>query len=140
MPAPAPPRPVTDPTAISGNQSLAITLDGPGVGDLGIRELIPVEANANYEFSAYFKADDLQGAGGVRLVIEDGYSAASYFTSEELNDADYWKLIRGEFSTGPDSRLLVLWLQHVPAENAIRGRLWLDGFRLIKEQRQEAGE
>jgi len=130
-----------DPTAtISGNQSLAIALDGPGVGDLGIRQLIPVEANTNYEFSAYFKADDLQGAGGVRLVIEDRYSAANYFSSEELKDADYWKLMRGEFSTGPDSRLLVLRLQHLPAEAAIRGRLWLDGFRLIKEPRQEAGE
>lgn len=129
-----------DPTAaISGNQSLAITFDSRGVDDPGIWQFIPVESNTSYEFSAYFKAEDLQGAGGPRLVIEDCYSANGYFTSEELKDADYWKLIRGTFRTGPDTRLLLLRLRHVPAEAAIRGRLWLDGFRLVKEQ-QEPGQ
>ncbi|MBV9574964.1 MAG: carbohydrate binding domain-containing protein, partial [Acidobacteriales bacterium] len=116
----------------SGHRSLQIAFDGVGVDDVGIRHLVPVEPNTSYEFSAYFKAPNIEAAGAPQFVIQDMYSGTTYFTSEDIKDADFWKRIGGTFMTGPDTRLLILRLQRIPAGSPIRGRLWIDGVRLTK--------
>ena len=116
----------------SGHRSLSIIFDSRGIEDAGIRQLVPVKPNARYEFSAYFKSEGLEGAGGPRFLVQDQFTAASYFASEELKDADFWKQVSGTFNTGPDTRLLVLRIQRIPAGNAIRGKLWIDGVRLAQ--------
>jgi len=130
-----------DPTeSHSGHQSLAIAFDSAGIEDAGIRQLVPVEPNTDYEFSAYFKSENIEGAGGPRLVAQDRFSGATFFTSEELKGEEFWKQAAGKFTTGPDTKLLVLRVQRVPPGNAIRGRLWLDDLRLIKRPLREGGE
>jgi hypothetical protein len=114
----------------AGHRSLSIIFDSRGIEDAGIRQLIPVEPNTKYEFSAYFKTQALEGAGGPRFVIEDQFSGMSYFASDELKDADVWKQVDGTFSTGVDTSLLVLRVQRVPVGNAIRGKLWIADIRL----------
>jgi tetratricopeptide (TPR) repeat protein len=122
-----------DPTeSHSGHRSLSIIFDSRGMEDAGIRQLIPVEPHTEYEFSAYFKSEDIQGAGGPRFLLEDHFTRANYFASEELKDANVWKQVTGTFSTGPDTTLLVLRIQRVPAGNAIRGKLWIGGVRLAQ--------
>jgi tetratricopeptide (TPR) repeat protein len=129
----------------SGHRSLSIIFDSRGIEDAGIRQLVPVEPNTKYEFSAYFKSEGLEGAGGPRFLLQDQFSATNYFASEELKDADFWKQVSGSFTTGPDAKLLVLRIQRVPAGNAIRGKLWVDGVRLAQvhpaqEQAAEVGQ
>jgi len=129
----------------SGHRSLSIVFDSRGIEDAGIRQLIPVEPKTKYEFSAYFKSEGLEGAGGPRFLLQDQFTATNYFASKELKDADFWKQVSGTFSTGPDAKLLVLRIQRVPAGNAIRGKLWIDGVRLAQvqppqEQAAEAGK
>jgi tetratricopeptide (TPR) repeat protein len=120
-----------DPTeSRSGHRSLSIIFDSRGIEDAGIRQLIPVEPNARYEFSAYFKSEGLEGAGGPRFLLADRFTGANYFASEELKDAGFWKQVGGTFDTGPDAKLLVLRIQRVPAGNAIRGKLWIGDVRL----------
>jgi tetratricopeptide (TPR) repeat protein len=122
-----------DPTeAHSGHRSLSIVFDSRGIEDAGIRQLIPVEPNTKYEFSAYFKSENLEGAGGPRFLFEDRFTSANYFASVELKDAGSWKQVRGTFDTGPDTKLLVLRIQRVPAGNAIRGKLWIADLRLAE--------
>jgi tetratricopeptide (TPR) repeat protein len=122
-----------DPTeSHSGHRSLSIVFDSRGIEDAGIRQLIPVEPNTKYEFSAYFKSEGLEGAGGPRFLLEDRFTRANYFASEELKDADFWKQVGGTFNTGPDTTLLVLRIQRVPAGNAIRGKLWIGGVHLAQ--------
>ena len=116
----------------SGHRSLSIAFDSRGIEDVGIRQLIPVEPNTTYEFSAYFKSQGLQGAGGPRFLLEDRVTRANYFASEELKDADFWKQVGGTFSTGADTRLLVLRIQRVPPGNAIRGKLWIGDVQLTE--------
>lgn len=124
-----------DPTDFhSGHRSLSLVFDGQGVDDLGIQQLIPVWPNTAYEFSAYFKAKDIQGAGGPRFAIQDAYKHADYFTSDELMDADYWKLVGGSFTTGSETTMLVLHLQRYPPGSPIRGQLWVDNIRLVQKQ------
>jgi tetratricopeptide (TPR) repeat protein len=124
-----------DPTqSHTEHPSLLIAFDGRGIEDAGIRQVIPAEANASYEFSADFKSDAIQGAGGPRFVIQDLYSGAVYFASDELKDADAWKQAHGTFTTGPTTKMLMLRVQRVPPGSPIRGKLWIDDVRLIQKQ------
>ena len=116
-----------DPTqSHGGHRSLLITFDARKIDDAGIGQLVPVQPSTGYDFSAYFKADDIQGAGGPRFALQDLYTATTYFTSDELKNADFWKEVSGSFTTGPDTRLLLLRIQRDPPGMPIRGKLWID--------------
>ncbi len=126
-----------DPTQFhTGNRSLLITFDSRGVEDAGIRQMIAVQPNTIYQFSAYFKAQDIQGVGGPRFAIQDLYKETIYYASEELKDADFWKPVTGNFTTGPDCKLLMLRIQRFPGGSPIKGKLWIDGIRLVEKQPQ----
>ncbi len=124
-----------DPTqSHSAHRSLRIIFDSRALDEAGIRQLVPVQPSTTYDFSAFFKAEDIQGAGGPRFAIEDSYTGTSYFLSDELKNADFWKEANGSFTTGPDTKLLVLRIQRVPAGSPIRGKLWIDGVRLTQRE------
>jgi tetratricopeptide (TPR) repeat protein len=115
----------------AGRRSLLIAFDGPGIGDAGIYQLIAVQPNTTYDFSAYYKNSELmEGAGGPHLTIQDMYTQAIYYDSDELKDAGFWKSVDGEFTTPPDCKLVVLHVRRIPAGSPIRGKLWVDDFRL----------
>jgi tetratricopeptide (TPR) repeat protein len=129
-----------DPTeSHSGQRSLAITFDSGGLEDAGIRQWVPVEPNTGYSISVYFKSEGIEGAGGPRFVVQDRFSGDTLFSSDELKGAEFWKEVAGNFTTGPDAKLLVLRVQRVPAGQAIRGRLWIDGVRLVQQSPTEGG-
>jgi hypothetical protein len=117
----------------AGHRSLAVTFDGPGIFETGIFQFIPLEPGTEYEFSAYFKSEKMDGAGGPRLSVEDGYSGATYFQTDELKNSEMWREVSGDFKTPPDPQLVVLRLVRTPAGSPIRGKLWLDNFRLVKK-------
>jgi tetratricopeptide (TPR) repeat protein len=114
----------------SGRRSLLITFDGPGITESGIYQLIFVQPNTAYDFSAYYKNAEMEGAGGPHFTIQDMYSQAVYYESEELKDAGFWKEASGEFTTGADCKLIVLHIRRLPAGSPIRGKLWVDDFHL----------
>jgi hypothetical protein len=117
----------------SGLGSLRLRFDSRGLEDGGIRQYIPVVPNTRYEFSAFIKSEQLQGAGGPHFVIEDFISGAGYFSSEILTTDGSWKQSRGEFTTGPDTHLATLRIKRIPAGDAIRGTLWIDSVRLVQK-------
>jgi len=122
-----------DPTqSHSGDRSLLINFDARSLEDAGIHQLIPVQPDTEYDFSAYFKAEDIQGAGGPRFAIQDLYSGQTYFSSDELKDSTSWKQVSGIFTTGPGTKLLIFRVQRVPARSPIRGKLWIDDIRLVR--------
>ena len=124
-----------DPTqSHGGHRSLLITFDARAIDDAGVGQVIAVKPSTHYEFSAYFKSDDMQGAGGPRFVLQDLYSEATYFSSDELKNADFWKLVDGSFVTGPDTRLLLLRVKRDPPGLPIRGKLWIDTIRLAAQE------
>jgi hypothetical protein len=118
--------------AHSSSRSLRITFDGPGISDAGIRQLVPVEANTSYEFSGFYKAQDMDGAGGPKFAIQDLYRETEFYMSDDLRDSDFWRKADGTFTTGPDTHLLVLRIARVPAGSPIRGKLWIDGLQLTR--------
>jgi len=92
--------------------------------------MIPVEPNTSYEFSAFYKASDMDGAGGVRFALQDLYRETSFFMSDDLQDADFWKKISSSFVTGPETQMIVVRIARVPGRSPIRGKLWLDGLQV----------
>jgi tetratricopeptide (TPR) repeat protein len=117
-----------------GHRSLLITFDGPSVSDAGIRQYIAVQPNTRYVFSAYYKNGEIEGAGGPHFTIDDFYSKAVYYDSEDLKEAGFWKSNSAEFTTGADTKLLELHVRRVPEGSPIRGKIWVDDFRLVPMQ------
>jgi tetratricopeptide (TPR) repeat protein len=117
-----------------GHRSLLITFDGPGVTDAGIRQFIAVEPNTTYDFSAYYKNGAIEGAGGPHFTIEDAYKQTILYDSDDLTEAGFWKSASAEFTTSSDCRLLLLHIRRVPEGSPIRGKLWVDDFRLSAKQ------
>lgn len=117
----------------SSPRSLRIVFDGPGIEDAGIRQMVAVEPNMPYEFSGFYKASDMDGAGGTKFALQDLYRETTFYMSDELQNADFWKKVGGSFVTGPDTHMLVLRIARVPAGSPIRGKLWIDGLRLVAQ-------
>jgi len=117
-----------------GHRSLLISFDGPGVNDAGIRQFIAVQPNTLYEFSAYYKNGEFEGAGAPHFTLQDVYTQAVLYDSDELKEAGFWKSADGEFTTGDDCRLLVLRVRRLPEGAPIRGKLWVDDFRLVAKR------
>lgn len=118
----------------SGRRSLQITFDGPGVTDAGIRQFIAVQPGTTYDFSAYYKNGEIEGAGGPHFTIQDAFTQAVLYDSDELKEAGFWKSATGEFTTGDDCKLLVLHIRRLPEGSPIRGKLWVDDFRLVAKR------
>jgi tetratricopeptide (TPR) repeat protein len=116
-----------------GHRSLSLTFEGPGINDAGIQQLIPVRGATTYEFSAYYKSADFEGAGGPQIVLRDAYTGAPLFASDPLNDADFWKEAHSKVTTPDSTTLLVLAIERFPAGSPIRGKLWLGDFELSPE-------
>jgi tetratricopeptide (TPR) repeat protein len=127
-------RPVLDPSDFhQGHRSLSLTFEGPGINDAGIQQLVPVRGATTYDFSAYYKSADFEGAGGPQIVLRDAYTGAPLYASDSLRDADVWKEIHSKVTTPSSTTLLVLAIERVPPGSPIRGKLWLDEFELAPE-------
>lgn len=118
----------------SGHRSLLITFDGPGVDDAGIRQFVAVQPNTTYQFSAYYKSGEIEGAGGPHFTLQDVYTRAVVYDSDELKEPGFWKSATGEFTTGENCKLLVLHIRRLPESSPIRGKLWVDDFRLVAKR------
>lgn len=118
--------------AHSSSQSLRIIFEGPGIYDAGIRQLVPVEPNTTYEFSGFYKAEDMDGAGGPRFAIQDLYRETHLYMSDDLRNSDFWRKTGGIFTTGPETRLIVLRIARLPEGSPIKGKLWIDGLQLVR--------
>jgi hypothetical protein len=101
-------------------------------------QLVPVEPDTRYEFSSFYKAADMDGAGAMQFAINDAYTDTPLFMSEDLRDADFWKEVGGNFTTGPDSHLIILRVARVPAGSPIRGKLWIDSLKLVRSDSRVA--
>jgi tetratricopeptide (TPR) repeat protein len=117
-----------------GHRSLLITFDGPGVNDAGIRQFIAVQPDTLYQFSAYYKNGEIEGAGAPHLTIQDAFTQSVLYDSDELKEAGFWKSAIGDFTTGADTKLLVLHVRRLPEGSPIRGKLWVDDFRLVAKR------
>jgi tetratricopeptide (TPR) repeat protein len=126
--------PLLDPSEFhQGHRSLSLNFEGPGISDAGIQQLIPVHGATTYDFSAYYKSKEFEGAGGPQIVLRDAYTGVPLYASDPLKDADFWKEVHSKVTTPDSTNLLKLAIERFPAGSPIKGKLWLDGFELSPE-------
>lgn len=121
-----------------GRRSLSLTFEGPGISDAGVQQIIPVHGRTTYDFSAYYKSADFEGAGGPEIVLRDAYTGAPLYISDPLNDADFWKEVHSQITTPDTTTLLTLAIERFPAGSPIRGKLWLNDFQLSPDDSSDA--
>jgi tetratricopeptide (TPR) repeat protein len=124
----------------SKSRSLRIVFQGPGLEDAGIRQLVSVEPDTEYVFSSHYKAVEMDGAGAPEFAIQDVYSGAKLFMSDDLRNTESWTSVNGSFTTGPETHLIVLRVARVPANRPIRGKLWIDDLKLVTSDHIVAAE
>jgi tetratricopeptide (TPR) repeat protein len=117
----------------SGRRSMLIAFDGPGINDAGIFQLVALQPNTTYDFSAFYKSGELEGAGGPHLTVQDRFSQAIYYDSGEMKEPGFWKSVDGEFTTGPECKLVIVYVRRLPEGSPIRGKLWIDDFHLVRK-------
>jgi tetratricopeptide (TPR) repeat protein len=113
----------------SGTRSASIVFNGPPVNDLGLYQHVRVKPHTSYEISAFVKSDELRGSGGPLLRIEDTFSHAPLFSTDDLIGSSPWHHWSGGFATG-DSSLITVRLVRDPGNSNIRGSFWIDDVRL----------
>jgi Carbohydrate binding domain len=116
----------------SGTRSLAVTFDGFNPADAGIFQLVPVEPNTEYEFTAECKGEELDTASGPRFSLTDAYTGASYVLTDDVLGTTPWREQRVRFRTGPGASLVLVKIVRQPASALIRGKFWVDDLKLVK--------
>lgn len=131
----------------AGAPEIDVTID-PGSGHTGQRSLllaylgsredsgwiqyIPVKPGAHYLFSVFTKAESLRSASLPRIAITDDVNKLTLLLTGEVSDSSAWQEVRGNFVAGPATTLVALRIVRRPAEPVVRGRLWLDDFRIAE--------
>jgi tetratricopeptide (TPR) repeat protein len=116
-----------------GTRSLSIQFDTDSIPDAGVYQLIPVEPATRYTLRGYMRSEELESANGVRLGVTDYYANSSLTMAEEIIGSTSWKEVSGEFTTGPDTRLVRVSIVRSPSHGRIRGELWVDDLRMEKQ-------
>ena len=113
-------------------RSLKLAFSGDPFRDAGLSQVIPVEPNRAYRFSAYVKAEELSSAEGPRFAVDDAGSGRPLLQSSEVLGTTPWKILEGEFQTGPETTAVKLHIvQESPAH--IKGTMWVDGIEIAPQ-------
>jgi hypothetical protein len=113
-----------------GTRALALQFDGDGISDAGIYELVPVKPGTRYALRGFTHSEELESANGARLVVTDYYANKNLMLGEEIFGSTSWRETSGEFTTGPETRMLKVSVVRAPSFGRVRGTLWLDDLRL----------
>lgn len=127
----------------SGRRSLRITFGGTtNVNFQNIWQYVVVEPNTRYRFSAYLRTQELTTDSGIRFEIDDAshppyapqFKPIPSQLTPNVVGTQPWSLDECQFSTGPETRLLRVFLRRAPSDklgNKIRGTVWVDDVSLV---------
>ncbi len=118
-----------------GVHSLRIQFDAKHNLDYGnVAQYVPVHPGTLYRFSAYMRVEGITTDSGPRFQIYDAAQPSKLFLStENLVGSSSWSPERLEFTTGPETRLLVVRLARPVSrkfDNLIGGTVWIDQISL----------
>ena len=118
-----------------GVHSLRVQFDAKHNLDYGnVTQYVPVHPGTLYRFSAYMRVEGITTDSGPRFQIYDAAQPSQLFLStENLVGSSSWSPERLEFTTGPETRLLVVRLARPASrkfDNLIGGTVWIDQINL----------
>jgi tetratricopeptide (TPR) repeat protein len=123
---------IDDEAAHSGTHSLSITYDGNPADEAGWKQFIPVQSDADYQFSAWIKSENVTSSSGPRIAIVDVYSGHNLLLTDDVLDTHPWQQITGSVRVPPGIELLAVKVIRSPANTRISGRVWIDDLQLVK--------
>jgi hypothetical protein len=123
---------IDDEVAHSGVHSLSITYDGNPAYDAGWKQLIPVQSDTDYQFSAWIKSENVTTSSGPRIAIVDAYSGENLLLTDDVLDTHPWQQITGSLRVPPGVELVAIKIIRSPANTRISGRVWIDDLQLVK--------
>ena len=123
---------IDDHVAHAGTHSLCLSYDGNPAYDAGWKQLVPVQSNTDYEFSAWIKSENVTTSSGPRIAFVDAYSGASLLLTGDVLDTHPWQEIKGTLHVPAETELIAVKIVRAPANPRIRGRVWIDDLRLVK--------
>jgi tetratricopeptide (TPR) repeat protein len=123
---------IDDAVAHAGSRSLSLSYDGNPAYDAGWKQLIPVEPNAEYEFTLWVKSENIISSSGPRAAIVDAYSGANLLLTDDVLDTHAWQELKGSVRVPAGTNLIAVKIIRSPADTRIRGRVWIDDLRLVK--------
>ncbi len=123
---------IDDSVAHSGTHSLSLSYDGNPAYDAGWKQFVSVQSNADYEFSAWIKSENVTSSSGPRIAIVDAYSGANLLLTDDVLDTHPWREIKATLRVPAQTELVAVKIVRAPANTRIRGRVWIDDLRLVK--------
>jgi tetratricopeptide (TPR) repeat protein len=127
----------------SGSRSLRISFDGGSNLDFShLVQYVPVEPGTRYRFAAYLRTEEISTDSGIRFWISDPHHTGVVdLLTQDLVGTHPWSLLETAVTTGPQTRVLAIWLRRLPSrkfDNKLRGTVWIDDVSLTPVL-QEAG-
>lgn len=114
----------------AGNHSLAASFDAGPVAALGISQWVPVQGGAQYHFSAFVKAEELNTASGPRISIADGDSKERLFLSDDQRGSTGWKEVSANFRVPASTSVVKIEVVREPSQSLIKGKFYMDDLTL----------
>ncbi len=120
----------------SGARSLRVTFDGTANLDFQhLVQFVPVEPRSRYRFSAFLRTEGISTDSGIRFLIRNVYPPTEAFVlTPDLVGTQPWSLQEAEFTTGPETRLVLIAVRRVPSrklDNKLQGTVWVDDVSLV---------
>lgn len=116
-----------------GLRSLKLDFAG-AVIEPGIWQYVPIAPGMQYDFSAYYKTRDLEGAGGIVWAAIDAASGAELARTPLMAPSENWQQVTMQVQAPAQSDLIILKLLRDPPGDQLRGSLWLDDISLRHAQ------
>lgn len=126
---------IDDRVAHSGGHSLSLSYDGSPAYDAGWIQFVPVEASADYDFSAWIKSENVTSSSGPRIVLVDAFSGANLLLTDDVLDTHPWHEIKCTLRVPAETQLLAVKIVRAPANTRIRGSVWIDDLSLTKKKK-----
>ena len=123
--------------ASDSRHELRITFEGSRNMRYGqVFQYVPVQPNTRYRFFGRMRVQAITTNSGPRFQMCDAYDPGRMFAStENLVGTSGWADERAEFSTGRDTRLLLISVARPESEkfeSQIAGTVWIDGISLTQ--------
>ncbi len=123
-------------TKHSGSRSARLIFDGSkNFLYEGLVQYVLVSPATRYRFQGFLRTDGISSESGMRFEIMDpkDVQQVDVITPNETGTLP-WTLEQMDFTTGPQTHLLVIRLLRKPSErldNKLRGTLWVDDINLV---------
>jgi tetratricopeptide (TPR) repeat protein len=120
----------------SGSRSARLIFDGTqNLAYEGLFQFVLVSPGSHYRLQGFMRTDQISTNSGMRFeVLDPKHERDLDVTTQNETGTQPWTLEQTDFTTGPQTHLLLIRLARKPSErldNKLRGTVWVDDVSLV---------